>query len=149
MARRSQGRPAIGGTGPMIKLLGRRSSINVQKALWALLEIGLEFEHEELGGRFGGLQTDQFLALNPNGRIPVLKDGDTVIWESQAIVRYLCARYSTGRLWLEGAAGRAGSDQWMEWCSTTLQPAFMGFFWSSYRTPEAEQNPGQNSILLA
>lgn len=133
----------------MITLLGRRSSINVQKVLWTLLEIGVDFDHEELGGRFGGLQTESFLALNPNGKIPVLKDGEVVVWESQAIVRYLCARYSIGRFWSEDPRARARSDQWMEWCATTLQPAFMGFFWGWYRTPPADQNAAQNSALLA
>lgn len=133
----------------MITLLGRRSSINVQKVLWTLLEIGVEFEHEELGGRFGGLQTEEFLALNPNGRIPVLRDSEVVVWESQAIVRYLCARYSDRRLWPEDPAHRAQTDQWMEWCSTTLQPAFMGFFWGWYRTPEAKRDAGQNAAQLA
>ena len=133
----------------MITLLGRRTSLNVQKVLWTLLEIGIPFEHEELGGRFGGLQTERFLALNPNARIPVVVDGETVVWESQAIVRYLCARYSFGQLWPEDPSIRARSDQWMEWCTTTLQPAFMGFFWGWYRTPEAERNHTQNEAQLA
>jgi glutathione S-transferase len=133
----------------MITLLGRRSSINVQKVLWTLLEIGVPHEHEELGGRFGGLQTERFLTLNPNGRIPVLIDGKTVVWESQAIVRYLCARYAGNRYWPEDPAARARSDEWMEWCTTTLQPAFMGFFWGWYRTPETERNARQNATQLA
>ncbi len=133
----------------MITLLGRRSSINVQKVLWTLLEIGVPYEHEELGGRFGGLETERFLALNPNGRIPVLTDGVTVVWESQAIVRYLCARCAANRFWPDDPAARARSDEWMEWCTTTLQPAFMGFFWGWYRTPEFERNVRQNASQLA
>lgn len=133
----------------MITLLGRRSSINVQKVLWTLSEIGLEFTHEEVGGRFGGLETERFRALNPHGRIPVLTDGDAVIWESQAIVRYLCARYAPGRLWPEDPAERAYSDQWMEWFATSLQPAFMGFFWAWYRTPQAKRDQRHCAALLA
>lgn len=133
----------------MITLLGRRSSINVQKVRWALLEVGVEFEHQELGGRFGGLQTERFLALNPNARVPVLTDGDTVLWDSHAIIRYLCARYAPGRLWPGDPVERAGPDQWMEWCATTLQPAFMGFFWGWYRTPEFERVASQNAALLS
>jgi glutathione S-transferase len=91
----------------MITLLGRRTSINVQKVEWALREIQIEFEQEEVGGRFGGLQTSRFVALNPNARVPVLTDGDTVVWESHAIVRYLCARYAAGRLWPENSVERA------------------------------------------
>lgn len=133
----------------MITLLGRRSSINVQKVRWALLEIGVEFEHEEMGGRFGGLQTEHFLALNPNARVPVLTDGDAVVWDSHAIIRYLCARYASGRLWPTDAVDRAEPDQWMEWCATTLQPAFMGFFWGWYRTPEIGRDADRNIALLA
>lgn len=133
----------------MINLLGRRSSINVQKVSWTLHEIGLDFAHEEIGGRFGGLNTDRFLSLNPNGRIPVLSDGETVVWDSHAVVRYLCAQYSPGALWQVEPADRAQSDRWMEWCATTLQPAFMGFFWAWYRTPEAERDERLCSTLLA
>ncbi|HWD67298.1 MAG TPA: glutathione S-transferase family protein [Caulobacteraceae bacterium] len=133
----------------MITLLGRRSSINVQKVEWALREIQLEFEQEEVGGRFGGLQTNRFLALNPNARVPVLTDGDTVVWDSHAIVRYLCARYAAERLWPENSVERARPDQWMEWCATTLQPAFMGYFWGWYRTPENERDADRNAVLLA
>jgi glutathione S-transferase len=132
----------------MITLLGRRSSMNVQKVEWALREIQLEFEQEEVGGRFGGLQTERFLALNPNSRVPVLIDGDTVVWDSHAIVRYLCARYASGRLWPEDSVERARPDRWMEWCATTLQPAFMGYFWGWYRTPEDERDVDRNAALL-
>ncbi|MGH7022797.1 MAG: glutathione S-transferase family protein [Caulobacteraceae bacterium] len=133
----------------MPRLWGRGSSINVQKVLWTLGEIGVPFEHIEVGGRFGGLHSSAFRALNPNQRIPVIEDGGVAIWESHAIVRYLCARYSPGQLWPVEPAARARSDQWMEWCATTLQPAFMGFFWGWYRTPEAERDATRNAASLA
>ena len=82
----------------MITLLGRRSSLNVQKVLWSLLEIGVPFEHEELGGRFGGLQTDRFLALNPNGRIPVLVRGGGKAPDAEILDR-------TEKLMQQGASG--------------------------------------------
>jgi glutathione S-transferase len=133
----------------MIKLWGRRSSINVQKVLWTLGEIGAPFERIDAGGAHGGLDTPEFRALNPHGRIPVIDDGGRVVWESNAIVRYLCARYSSGGLAPSEPGARAQADQWMDWCATTLQPAFMDFFWSWYRTPEAQRDPARNAALIA
>src|SRR5665647_2676789 len=82
-----------------ITLYGRASSVNVQKVLWALDEVGQRFEHIQLGGAFGGLSDPAYRALNPNGRVPTLKDGDLVVWESYAIVRYVAAAYGAGTLW--------------------------------------------------
>ncbi|HEY2177379.1 MAG TPA: glutathione S-transferase family protein [Caulobacteraceae bacterium] len=133
----------------MLKLWGRRNSINVQKVLWTLAEIGLEYEHVNVGGPYGGLGEASFLAMNPHGRIPVIEDEGTAIWESNAIVRYLAARYSPGGLSPIDPAERARSDQWMDWCATALQPALMDFFWSWYRTPEAQRNEALNRAQLA
>ena len=77
----------------MITLWGRYSSINVQKAAWALDELGLEYTPVDAGGDAGGLDAPAFRAMNPHGRVPVLKDGETVVWESNAVVRYLYAAY--------------------------------------------------------
>lgn len=131
----------------MLKLWGRRSSINVQKVLWTLAELGLPFEQIDAGGRFGGLDTPEFRARNPHGRIPVIDDDGAVIWESNAIVRYLAARYSVGALWPQPPAERAVADQWMDWCATGLP--FMDFFWSWYRTPENQRDAARNAALLA
>jgi glutathione S-transferase len=133
----------------MLKLWGRRSSINVQKVLWILDEIGLAFEHFEVGGRFRGLDSAEFRARNPHGRIPVIDDDGAVVWESNAIVRYLAARYSPAELWPGDQAARAVADEWMDWCATGLQPAFIGFFWNWYRTPAPQQEPARNEALLA
>ncbi|HEY1449302.1 MAG TPA: glutathione S-transferase family protein, partial [Caulobacteraceae bacterium] len=133
----------------MLTLWGRRSSINVQKVLWTLEETGVAFEHIELGGRFGGLNSAEFRARNPHGRIPVIDDDGVVVWESNAIVRYLAARYSPGALSPETLAGRAAADEWMDWCATALQPAFMGFFWNWYRTPTTQHDVARNEALLA
>jgi len=78
----------------MMKIWGRRSSFNVQKVLWLAAELGITHQHIDAGGRFGGLDTPEFLAMNPNGKIPVLQDADgTTVWESHAILRYLAAKY--------------------------------------------------------
>jgi glutathione S-transferase len=124
----------------MITLFGRPSSINVQKVLWTVGEIGLAYEHVDAGGDAGGLNDPAFLAMNPHGRVPVLKDGETAIWESNTIVRYLCATYAEGSLSPAAPRARAACDGWMDWTATILQPEIMGLFWGFYRTPAAQRN---------
>ena len=97
----------------MITLWGRRNSINVQKVLWTLGELGLEFEHVDAGGDVGGLNDPAFRAMNPHGRIAVLKDGAAAIWESRTIVRDLCATYASGTLCPGGSAERAQAEAWL------------------------------------
>jgi glutathione S-transferase len=133
----------------MITLWGRRNSINVQKVLWALGELELDFEHIDAGGDAGGLDDPAFRAMNPHGRIPVLKDGNAAVWESHTIVRYLCATYSRGTLCPAEPAARAGAEAWMDWTLATLQPAIMGLFWGFYRTPAAQRDAGRNRLLVA
>jgi len=127
----------------VLRIWGRRSAFNVQKVLWALGELGLAHEHIDAGGSAGGLDTPEFLAMNPNGRIPVVVDGDTVLWESQATLRYLAASYGSGTLWAEDAGERSLADRWMDWSQADLQPAFMALFWGFYRTPEAQRDAGR------
>jgi glutathione S-transferase len=124
----------------MLTVWGRRNSINVQKVMWAVGELGLAHEHIDAGGSFGGLDTDEFGAMNPNRRVPVVDDDGTVVWESHAIVRYLAAKYGAGSLWPEDAGARARSDLWTDWVLADLQPAFIGLFWNLYRTPEEQRN---------
>jgi glutathione S-transferase len=81
----------------MLKVWGRRSSFNVQKVMWLIGELGLAHEHIDAGGAFGGLDTPAFLAMNPHGRIPVIRDELATVWESHAILRYLAARDNAGR----------------------------------------------------
>ena len=134
----------------MITLWGRRNSINVQKALWTLAELGLPFEHVDAGGSAGGLDEPAFRAMNPHGRVPVLRDGEApAIWESHAIVRYLCAAYSPGRLSPATLPDRAGAEAWMDWTLATLQPAIMGLFWGFYRTPAAQRDHTRNGDFEA
>lgn len=124
----------------MLKIWGRRNSINVQKVMWAVGELGLAHAHVSAGGSFGGLDSEEFGALNPNRRVPAIDDDGTIVWESHAIVRYLAAKYGAGTLWPEDAGVRARSDMWMDWVANDLQPAFIGVFWNLYRTPEAQRN---------
>src|SRR6266700_1143610 len=125
----------------MLKVWGRRSSFNVQKVMWLIGELGLEHRHIDAGGRFGGLDTSAFLAMNPHGRVPVIQDGDATVWESHAIVRYLAARHGAGHFWSGDPAVRAVVDGWMDWSQTSLQPDFLvGVFWGFYRTPEDKRH---------
>jgi glutathione S-transferase len=133
----------------MITLWGRRNSVNVQKVLWALDEIGLAYDHIDAGGDAGGLDDPAFRAMNPHGRVPVLKDGEAAIWESNAIVRYLSARYSPGGLCPEDLGERAAADAWMDWTLATLQPAILDLFWGFYRTPAAQRDAARNRALTA
>lgn len=123
-----------------ITIWGRRSAFNVQKVLWMLGELELPYQHIEAGGAAGGLSAPDFLAMNPNGRIPVLKDGTLIIWESHAILRYLAAKYGAGTLWPEDVAARSDADRWMDWSQSGLQNAFMDLFWGFYRTPEDDRD---------
>ncbi len=125
----------------MLKVWGRRSSFNVQKVMWLVDELGLAHEHIDAGGKFGGLDAPAFLAMNPHGKVPVIDDGGTVVWESHAILRYLAARHGGTRWWPVDAAQRSLADRWMDWSATTLQPDFlMGVFWAFYRTPEPQRD---------
>jgi glutathione S-transferase len=123
-----------------ITLWGRLNSANVQKAVWALEELGLRYEHVPLGGSFGGVNAPEYLAMNPNGLVPTLRDGDLILWESHAIVRYLSARYGSGMLHPVDAVERAVVDQWADWTATTFQPAWISVFWLLVRTPEAQRD---------
>lgn len=124
----------------MLKLWGRTSAFNVQKIMWFLKELELDYEPMLVGGKYGGLDSPEFLAMNPHGRIPVLQDKEVVVWESHAILRYLAATYSNGTFWPTDPVTRSINDRWMDWAHTTLQPAFMKLFWGYYRTPEDQRD---------
>ncbi len=124
----------------MLRIWGRTNSINVQKVMWTVGELGLAHERLDAGGAFGGLDSEAYGRLNPNRRIPVLEDGETVVWESNAIVRYLAAKHGAGTLWAEDPARRSMADRWMEWQVTTLLPPLHPIFWGLIRTPEQERD---------
>ena len=124
----------------MITIHGRNNSINVQKAMWAVGEVGVACERLDVGGPFGGNDTPGYLAMNPNGLVPVLVDGDTVIWESHTIVRYLGALHGVGGIWSEDPAERTLADRWMDWAVASLQPHMTVAFQGLIRTPEADRD---------
>ena len=124
----------------MLKIWGRRSAYNVQKVLWTAGELGLSYEHIDVGGVVGQLDAPEFRAMNPHGRIPVMVDGATIVWESNTIVRYLGATYGNGVLWVTDPAERSLADRWMDWELATLQPDFLELFWGFFRTPTEQHN---------
>lgn len=130
-----------------ITVHGRASSANVQKVVWALEEMKLPYERLDVGGKFGGTDTPDFGAMNPNRLVPVLTDGNLTIWESHAILRYLAGSYSVGNFWPEDPAERATIDQWTDWTASTFQPAWLKVFMLVVRT--APQNQDKEAIAKA
>lgn len=124
----------------MLKIWGRESSINVQKVLWCCAELGLPFERIDAGGPYGGNRDPEYLALNPNGLVPTIKDGSLVLWESNVIVRYLCTEYGDEALCPQEPAARANIERWMDWQLGTLwasmRPAYVGLV----RTAEQDRD---------
>jgi glutathione S-transferase len=128
----------------MLNIWGRISSINVRKVVWCAQELGLDFQRTEAGGKFGIVQTPEYLQLNPNAMVPVIDDGDgaerVTLWESNVIVRYLCAKHSLGKLYPEALAARFDAERWMDWQQTTLNPVSAGAFRQWVRTPAAQRD---------
>ncbi len=123
------------------RVWGRVNSVNVQKVLWCCDELGVPFERIDAGLQFGKLDTPEFRALNPNGRIPTLVDGDVVMWESNAIMRYLALRQAetdtqgpSRSLYPQAAAARARVERWLDWVLSTLGPAERAMFHGMIRT---------------
>ncbi len=115
--------------------------MNVQKVLWCCEELGLAYQRIDAGRHFGVVDTPEFLALNPNGLVPTIDDGGFVVWESNAIVRYLAAKHAAGTLWPIDAVARANADRWMDWASSTLWPTMVPLFRAFFRTPEDRRDP--------
>jgi glutathione S-transferase len=112
----------------VLKILGRKTSGNTQKVLWCCDELGIAYDREDYGRGFGNNHEPAYLALNPNGRVPTIVDDGFVLWESNAIVRYLCARHGMGTLCAPEPERRADMERWMDWQQTTLRPRFHALF---------------------
>ncbi|MGO4838762.1 glutathione S-transferase, partial [Rhizobiaceae sp. 2RAB30] len=116
-----------------VKIWGRMNSTNVRKVLWCAEEIGLAYEHINAGGSFGVVKGPDYLAMNPNGLVPCLKDGDLILWESNAIVRYLARQYGRQPLAAADAGAWASADKWMDWTSLSFAGPFRDLFWNLVR----------------
>jgi len=127
----------------MLKILGRKTSSNVQKVLWVADELGLEYERSDIGGPFGGNDTPDYLKRNPNGKVPtIIEDDGWVLWESNAITRYLAAKHGNGTLYPTDLRVRADAERWMDWQTNTVSPQMVGVFRGLVRTPPEKRDPG-------
>jgi len=128
----------------MMRLWGRKSSINVQKVLWCLAELGLQegkdFERIDAGLHFGLNRTPEFLAMNPNGLVPTLEVGDLVLWESNTIMRYLAKEHDKNKRFPTDVRAQYHSEKWLDWQLGTMWPTLRIVFLGLTRTPEAERN---------
>ena len=124
----------------MLTIWGRPNSINVQKAMWCVGELGIEHERIDAGMEHGKNKEDWFLRMNPNGLVPVIDDDGFILWESNAIVRYLSAKYGLGQLCPEDLQARADADRWMDWQVAVLAPPMTTILWNLVRTPAAERD---------
>jgi glutathione S-transferase len=124
-----------------LKIWGRANSVNVQKVLWCLSELDLAYERIDAGMAFGKNREADYLAMNPNGRVPTLVDGDFVLWESNSIMRYLAMAYGKGStIYPEAPKRRAGVDRWLDWTLSTVQPVDRPVFWALVRTPPEQRD---------
>jgi glutathione S-transferase len=137
--------PAFAGMTPdggtMLKIWGRNTSVNVQKVMWAVGELGLPHERIDVGGAFGRNNEPAYLAMNPNGLVPTLEEEDGfVLWESNSIVRYLAAKYGAGTLEPADLRARARASSWMDWQLTVAGPALTPVFWGLIRMPPEKRD---------
>lgn len=125
----------------MLRIWGRANSLNVQKVLWCCEELGLAFERIDWAGEFGGNDDPAYRAMHPHGKVPAIQDGDTTVWESNTIQRYLCATRDKGKdLYPAEAGARAAVESWMDWQLAGLNPPVVALLLGYYRTPPEQRN---------
>ena len=125
----------------MLVIWGRSNSVNVQKVLWCCEEMAVKYKRIDAGAAFGVVNTPEYRNFNPNRLVPTIDDDGFVLWESNAIVRYLAAKHAAGSLWPDDLRTRASADQWMDWQQTTLWPAIRPLFMGLIRTASDKRDP--------
>ena len=125
----------------MLEIWGRPYSSNVIPVIWTANEVGVDYQLELAGGSFGKLDTDDYAKINPNRMIPAIRDGDFALWESHAIVRYLCSKYSAGDLYPDDLQTRAIAEQWMEWSGSLAFGPVIYLFFATVRTEPDARDP--------
>ncbi len=127
----------------MLKIWGRQSSSNVQALMWCVGELGLDYERTDAGLTYGGVNTPEYLAMNPNRTIPTIQDGaNPPMWETGAILRHLANAYAPDEFWPKDPVARANVDQWAEWSKLNIALNFTRpVFWHVVRTPPSKQDP--------
>ncbi|GLR07637.1 glutathione S-transferase [Mixta theicola] len=133
----------------MLKVWGRKTSSNVQIVMWCIGELGLPYQRIDIGHKYGGNHTPEFLAMNPNGLVPVLRDDNSQpLFESAAIVRYLASRYGDDAFWPQDALARATIDIWAEWAKSSVYVGFIRpVFWPVFMV--APQDRDNQAIAAA
>jgi glutathione S-transferase len=124
----------------MLKIWGRTTSSNVQKVLWTCADLDIPFERVDWGGPFGGNNDPAYRAMNPNGLVPTVQDGDLIIWESNTICRYLCAKHGGERLHPKDPAKRTHVERWMDWQLAAVTPPMAVMLLGYYRTPPEKRD---------
>jgi glutathione S-transferase len=127
---------------PVLRLLGRATSGNVQKVIWLLEESGQPYAREDYGRQFGNTQGAAYLKLHPNGKVPTLVDGDLAIWESNTILRYLASKVASP-LYPADLAKRSLVERWMDWQLASLNGPYLAIFRDA-KKPAAERGPSWN-----
>ncbi len=122
----------------MLRVLGRGTSGNVQKVVWLLEELGTPYRREDYGRQFNNTQDAAYLKLNPNAKVPTLVDGDTVVWESNTILRYICNKYLGRAFYPVDAGERSLVERWMDWQLASLNGTYLGIFREA-KKPAAER----------
>lgn len=133
----------------MRRLWGRANSVNVQKALWALEELGLPYERVEAGGAHGLVDEASYRALNPNGLVPLLQENDFALWESNAILRYLALSEEGALAYPEDLRERGLVEQWLDWQATAFTPAMRDAFLQTFRVAEEKRDAGLIAASVA
>jgi glutathione S-transferase len=131
----------------MLEIWGRPYSSNVIPVIWAANELGLDYTLQLAGGSFGKLDTTEYATINPNRMIPAIRDGDFALWESHAIVRYLCDSYGSGTLCPKDTQTRAVADQWMEWSGTLAFTPVIQLFFATVRTEPDQRDAAKIDVL--
>lgn len=125
----------------MLKIWGRLNSINVMKVMWCVEELNIAHQRIDAGMQHGVVGEDFYAKLNPNRRVPTIDDDGLMLWESNVIVRYLCAKHGSGSLSPVDIGERAVADQWMDWQQTTMHPDITFIFWAVVRDLKENQDP--------
>jgi glutathione S-transferase len=134
----------------MLEIWGRKTSSNVQALMWCVGELGLAYRRHDVGHKYGGNDTAEFLAMNPNGTVPVLRDdGGEPLWETGAILRYLASRYGDAPFWPRDMIGRTRVDKWAEWSKINVALNFTApTFWRVVRTAPQDRDPAAITAAL-
>ena len=127
----------------MLRILGRNTSSNVQKVLWTATTLGVSFTREDVGGKYGRNRDAAYLALNPNGLVPTVFDGDLVMWESNSVCRYLCNKHGPSAIYPVDLGRRVLVERWMDWQLSVMAPALTPLYFLLYRLPAEQRTPAE------